>query len=133
MRLPFDRPHDVPIFLAIWLFIAAVSPTPVPEFAGTITEADIRATIAHRNALNEQLLQQTLPAASNDVKAAVANAQDLQKQIDALALQAAKVPVLEAELAKAHRACWRNLLIGGAIGAVLVLVGPMLIKLLPLV
>lgn len=98
-----------------------------------ISEADIQATIAHRNALHQQLIDQTLPAASSDVKAAVDKAQNLQKQIDALAISAAKVPVLEAELSKAHKACWRNLLIGIAIGAIGALVGPKLLGLASMV
>jgi phosphopantothenate synthetase len=117
-----------PLIIAVVGDTVTPSPTPTPDLTG-ITEAQIEATIAHKNALHEQLIQQTLPAASEDVKAAVAKAQTLQKQIDALAIQAARVPVLEAELAKAHKACWRNLFIGGIIGAVLVLVGPTLLKL----
>jgi len=114
--------------IAVLLAASTTSPAPIPDLS-KITAADIEATIAHRNALHEQLIQQTLPAASEDVKEAVAKAQTLQKQIDALAIQAARVPVLEAELGKAHKACWRNLAIGAIAGAVLVLVGPTLLKL----
>lgn len=116
--------------------IPTPSPSPFDVNAidlSLISEADIQATIAHRNALHQQLIDQTLPAASNDVKEAVAKAQVLQKDIDALAIQAAKVPILQAELDKAHKACWRNLFIGGAIGAILVLVGPKLIGLASMV
>lgn len=123
------------VIIAFW---SLQGQTPIPfdvntVDTSTISEADIAATIAHRNALHEQLIEQTLPAASNDVKEAVAKAQDLQKHIDALALSAAKVPVLEAELAKAHKACWRNLLIGGIIGAILALFGPKLLGLASMV
>jgi ribosomal protein L17 len=96
-------------------------------------EAQMQATIAHRNALHQQLLDQVLPAASDDVKAAVDKAQNLQKEIDKQALQAARVPVLEAELTKAHKACWRNLLIGAVIGAIGALIGPKLIGLATLI
>lgn len=123
------------------LFIAAASPTPQPTWSvtgatvdlSTVTEEDIAKTIAHRNALHEQLIQETLPAASQDVKDAVSKAQVLQKDIDQLALQAAKVPILEADLAKAHKACWRNLFGGLAAGAILgvlgILIGPKLLEL----
>jgi hypothetical protein len=133
------------ISIAVVLFIFGcfethgATPTASPPFdvnavdVSIISEADIQATIAHRNALHEMLIQQTLPAASQDVKEAVDKAQNLQKEIDALALSAAKVPVLEADLAKAHKACWRNLFIGGVIGAVLVLVGPKLLGLASMV
>ncbi len=120
------------LLLAFIVFCHGATPTPTPDLAG-VTEADIQATIAHRNALHQQLIEETLPAASDDVKAAVDKAQNLQKDIDKLALQAARVPVLEAELAKAHKACWRNLLIGGAIGAVLALFGPKLLGLASMV
>ncbi len=108
------------------------TPTPTPDLSN-VTEADIQATIAHRNALHEQLIQETLPQASEDVRTAVEEAQVLQTGIDKLALQASKVPVLEAELAKAHKACWRNLLLGGIIGAILALFGPKLLGLASMV
>jgi ribosomal protein L17 len=118
------------VLIALFAVAGATSPTPTatPDLTN-VTEADILSTIAHRNALHEQLVDQVLPSASTDIKEAVAKAQTLQKEIDRLALQAARVPVLEAEIAKAHKACWRNLMIGAISGAVLVLVGPTLIKL----
>ena len=117
-----------PLLIAIAGATVSPTPTPTPDLT-SITEADILSTIAHRNALHEQLVDQVLPSASTDVKEAVAKAQTLQKQIDALALQAARVPVLEADLKKAHKACWRNLLIGAIGGAILVIVGPKLLAL----
>lgn len=108
------------------------TPTPTPDLTN-VTEADIQATIAHRNALHEQLIQETLPQASDDVRVAVEEAQVLQTGIDKLAIQASKVPVLEAELDKAHKACWRNLLLGGIVGALLTLFGPKLLGLASLV
>jgi ribosomal protein L17 len=99
----------------------------------TISEDQIKATIAHRNALHQQLIDQTLPAASNDVKAAVDKAQNLQKDIDALAIQAAKVPILQAELDKAHKAIWRDILIAGGVCFVLGLFGPKLLGLASMV
>ena len=122
------------LFLTL-LCIAAATPTPAPAPTpdlSTITAADIEATIAHRNALHEQLIQQTLPAATQDVKDAVAKAQVIQKDIDKLALAAAEVPVLEAELKKAHKAIWRDLFIGVAsgiaVGVLGVLIGPKLLE-----
>jgi hypothetical protein len=126
------------LFMFGCLETRGATPTPSPFDANavdmsTISEDQIKATIAHRNALHQQLIDQTLPAASDDVKAAVDKAQVLQKQIDVLALSAAKVPVLEADLAKAHKACWRNLLLGGVIGAILGLFGPKLLGLASMV
>jgi hypothetical protein len=126
------------VFVSCAVCCHAATPTPSPFDVNavdmaTITEMDIQATIAHRNALHEMLIQQTLPAASNDVKEAVAKAQDLQKDIDKLAISAARVPVLEAELDKAHKACWRNLFIGLAIGVVGALLGPKLLGLASMV
>jgi len=112
---------------------AKSSPTPSPSpFAvnavdmSNISEADIQATIAHRNALHQQLIDQTLPAASNDVKEAVAKAQVLQKDIDALAIQAARVPLLLAELDKAHKAIWRDIVLFTLLGAAIGFLGPKL-------
>ena len=114
------------------------TPTPSPFDANavdmsTISEDQIKATIAHRNALHQQLIDQTLPAASNDVKAAVDKAQVLQKDIDALAIQAAQVPILQAELDKAHKAIWRDILIAGGVCFVLGLFGPKLLELASMV
>lgn len=94
-----------------------------------VTEADIAATITHRNALHEQLIQETLPAASQDVKDAVSKAQILQKDIDSIALQAAQVPILEKKLAQKDFAIWRNAVLGLVLGAILALVGPKLLAL----
>jgi hypothetical protein len=99
----------------------------------TISEDQIKATIAHRNALHQQLIDQTLPAASNDVKAGVAKAQVLQKGIDDLAIQAAQLPILQAELDKAHKAIWRDILIAGGVCFVLGLFGPKLLGLASMV
>jgi len=114
------------------------TPTPSPFDANavdmsTISEDQIKATIAHRNALHQQLIDQTLPAASNDVKAAVDKAQNLQKDIDRIALEAAKVPILQAELDKAHKAIWRDILIAGGVCFVLGLFGPKLLGLASMV
>ena len=123
---------------AVFHYVEMCAQIPTPFDVKTvdmsnITEAEIQATIAHRNALHEQLIEQTLPAASEDVKAALDKAQNLQKDIDKLAIQAARVPVLEAELSKAHKACWRNLLLGGIVGALLALFGPKLLGLASLI
>src|SRR6188472_1737863 len=90
------------ISIAVCCHAKGANPTPSPFDVNavdisTISEDQIKATIAHRNALHQQLIDQTLPAASNDVKAAVDKAQVLQKDIDALAIQAAQVPILQAE------------------------------------
>ena len=116
------------MFAAFATCCRGATPTPTPDLSN-VTEADIAATIAHRNALHEQLIQETLPQASDDVRVAVEEAQVLQTGIDKLALSAARVPVLESELAKAHKACWRNLLLGGIVGAILALFGPKLLGL----
>jgi exonuclease VII large subunit len=126
------------VFVSCAVCCRATTPTPSPFDVNAvdmavISEAEIQATIAHRNALHEMLIQQTLPAASNDVKEAVAKAQDLQKDIDKLALSAARVPVLEAELAKAHKAIWRDIILFTAIGFVLGLLGPKLLGLASMV
>jgi hypothetical protein len=114
----------------------SATPTPQPFDASKVdfakipnVEAQMQATIAHRNALHQKVIDEVLPAASDDVKASLYKAQDLQKQIDAQALIAAQVPGLHAELDKAHKACWRNLLLGGVIGAIVVLFGPKLLGL----
>jgi hypothetical protein len=128
----------------VFVFVASchkahpATPTPSPFDVNAvdtslISEMDIQATIAHRNALHEMLIQQTLPAASDDVKEAVAKAQDLQKQIDALALSAAKVPVLQAELDKAHKAIWRDVFMCLGAGFVIGLLGPKLLGLASMV
>jgi hypothetical protein len=127
------------VFVSCAVCCRAATPTASPAFdvnavdMSVISEAEIQATIAHRNALHEMLIQQTLPAASADVKEAVAKAQNLQKDIDALAISAAKVPVLEAELAKAHKAIWRDIILFTAIGFVLGLLGPKLLGLASMV
>jgi len=115
---------------------AKSNPTPSPSpfdvnavDVSTISEDQIKATIAHRNALHQQLIDQTLPAASNDVKEAVAKAQVLQKDIDALALQAAKVPILQAELDKAHKAIWRDIVLFTLLGAAIGFLGPKIARL----
>jgi NAD(P)-dependent dehydrogenase (short-subunit alcohol dehydrogenase family) len=122
------------MFMAIVFVGRGNIPTPTPFDASkvdvsNITAAEIAATIAHRNALHQQLIDQTLPAASDDVKAAVDNAQNLQKQIDVLALNAAKVPALQDELSKAHSAIWRDVLLCLGGGFVLGLFGPKLLAL----
>src|SRR6188472_3525420 len=83
------------LFMFGCLETRGATPTPSPfdvsaVDVSTISEDQIKATIADRNALHQQLIDQTLPAASKDVKAAVDKAQVLQHDIDALALQAAK-------------------------------------------
>lgn len=108
------------------------TPTPRPAVDWSKVpnaDAQVEQMIAHRNALHQLLLDQTLPDASADVKSALDKAQVLQKDIDQLAISAAKVPVLEAELKKAHSACWRNLMIGLAGGFVLGFLGPKILKL----
>jgi len=92
-------------------------------------DAQVEQMIAHRNALHQQLLDQTLPAASDDVKAALDKAQNLQKDIDKLAISAAKVPVLEAELKKAHAAIWRDIVVCLILGAAIGFLGPKIAKL----
>ena len=115
---------------------AKSSPTPSPSpFAvnavdmSNISEADIQATIAHRNALHQQLIDQTLPAASKDVKEAVAKAQVLQKDIDAIAIEAAKVGPLRAELDKAHKAIWRDIVVTAIIAGLIGFLGPKVARL----
>lgn len=115
---------------------AKSSPTPSPSpfdvnavDMSLISEEQIQATIAHRNALHQQLIDQTLPDASNDVKEAVAKAQTLQKDIDRIALEAAKVPILQAELDKAHKAIWRDCIVCLLLGAAIGFLGPKVAKL----
>jgi len=120
------------VFGSIAVCCHGASPTPFDANKvdmSQITEFDIQSTIDHRNQLHQQLIEQTLPQASSAVKAAVDKAQNLQKEIDALALQAAKVPILEAELKKAHSACWRNLIVGLVLGAAIGFLGPKVAKL----
>ena len=122
------------LFIFGCLETRGATPTPSPFDVNAvdmskISEAQIQATIAHRNALHQQLIDQTLPAASNDVKEAVAKAQVLQKDIDALAIQAAKVPILQAELDKAHKAIWRDCVVCLLLGAAIGFLGPKVAKL----
>ena len=122
------------LFIFGCLETRGATPTPSPfdvnaVDVSTISEDQIKATIAHRNALHQQLIDRTLPAASSDVKAAVDKAQDLQKQIDALALQAAKVPILQAELDKAHKAIWRDIVLFTLLGAAIGFLGPKVARL----
>ena len=115
---------------------AKSSPTPSPSpfdvnavDMSKISEADIQATIAHRNALHQQLIDQTLPAASRDVKEAVAKAQVLQKDIDRIAIEAAKVGPLQDALAKAHKAIWRDIVVCLILGAAIGFLGPKIARL----
>ena len=122
------------LFIFGCLETRGATPTPSPFDVNAvdmsrISETDIQATIAHRNALHQQLIDQTLPAASKDVKEAVAKAQTLQKDIDALAIQAAKVPILQAELDKAHKAIWRDIVLFTLLGAAIGFLGPKLMRL----
>ena len=122
------------LFIFGCLETRGATPTPSPfdvnaVDVSTISEDQIKATIAHRNALHQQLIDQTLPAASNEVKAAVDKAQVLQKDIDAIAIEAAKVGPLRAELDKAHKAIWRDIVLFTLLGAAIGFLGPKLMRL----
>ena len=122
------------LFIFGCLETRGATPTPSPFDVNAvdmsnISEADIQATIAHRNALHQQLIDQTLPAASKDVKEAVAKAQVLQKDIDAIAIEAAKVGPLRAELDKAHKAIWRDIVVTAIIAGLIGFLGPKVARL----
>ena len=122
------------LFIFGCLETRGATPTPSPFDVNAvdmskISEAQIQATIAHRNALHQQLIDQTLPAASKDVKEAVAKAQVLQKDIDAIAIEAAKVGPLRAELDKAHKAIWRDIVVTAIIAGLIGFLGPKVARL----
>lgn len=132
------------VFFGLIIFVAALaafgrvetSPTPRPAVDWSKVpnaDAQVEQMIAHRNALTQVVLDQTLPAANEDVKASLYKAQSLQKDIDAQAVQAAQVPILQAELDKAHKAIWRDILIAGGVCFVLGLFGPKLLGLASMV
>ena len=122
------------LFMFGCLETRGATPTPSPfdvnaVDVSTISEDQIKATIAHRNALHQQLIDQTLPAASRDVKEAVAKAQVLQKDIDRIAIEAAKVGPLQDALAKAHKAIWRDIVVCLILGAAIGFLGPKIARL----
>lgn len=119
------------------MFTVCYAASPTPFDASKVdwskvpnADAQVDKMITHRNALSQRVINEVLPEASDDVKSSLDKAQNLQKDIDDMARRGAHC---DYELAKAHKACWRNLLIGGIIGAILGLFGPKLLGLASMV
>jgi hypothetical protein len=117
--LSFSGTNGLLLSSFIFFFCAAASPTPFDVSkvdTSTISEAEMQRTIAHRNALQEQLKSGltnqagALSSAATDNKAAARELEDYQKKVDALAITAAKDH--DAVLAQKAAILRRDIIIG---------------------
>ena len=90
------------------------------------TKDELRVTVQHIVAIAKQQQIDLTASQKALTDAKTVEIPKLKSQIDA---QATKLASAQVSLAKAHAACWRNLIMGLIAGAVLAFVGP---KLLPL-